>query len=79
MLSRATGFSAHHGIGEGLLINYMAVFTQHGYLTLSCLVGVELLLFIYYLRSIYFQREFETAGENGVGVVYGRLPETRHL
>lgn len=35
MLNRVVGFSAQDRRGETLLINYVAVFTQHGYLTLS--------------------------------------------
>ena len=55
MLNRVAGFSAQDRRGETLLINYVALYTQHGYLTLSLkfLFSQSCISFIYLLFILH--------------------------
>lgn len=82
MLSRVAGSSAHNRRGETILINYMPIFSQRGYLALlaTLLFSQSCISFIYYyLYIIYFQREFETTEKNVEGYLSDSHSETGRL
>lgn len=84
MLSRVAGFSAHDRSQETLLINYMTVFTQHGFLTFSSkpLFSQSCISFIYllFILPLFLKRIWDSWEKKMCGdVCEKRLSEMGHL